>query len=163
MNQPQIVKITSVNNENQTVKTFTFPYEKTTIPGQFYMIWIPGVDEIPMSVSMIGKKEKSITFKVVGDATQALFQLQKGDHIGIRGPYGNGFTIQGHHHLFIGGGTGIAMMAPAVEYCLQHHDEVDIILGARTKEELFFIKRLQESSAQVHPATDDGSHGYKRY
>ena len=163
MNQPTIVPISSVKNENKTIKTLTFPYDKKTIPGQFFMIWIPRIDEIPMSVSMIEDVEKSITFKVVGDATQSLFQLEKGDQIGIRGPYGNGFKIDGNNHLFIGGGTGIAMMAPAVEYCLQYHESVDIIIGAKTKKELFFLKRLKNTSARVHPTTDDGSYGSKGY
>ena len=163
MDQPKIVSIISVVKENESIKTITFPWNKTTIPGQFFMVWIPSIDEIPMSVSMIDDDKKSITFKVVGDATDALYQLNNGDKIGIRGPYGNGFKIKGHHHLFIGGGTGIAMMAPAVKQCLQNHDIVDIILGAKTKNELFFISQLEDIGARVHLSTDDGSFGYKGY
>jgi len=64
-------------------------------PGQFYMIWIPGVDEIPMSVSYINKNIKGITFKKIGEATTALFNLKKSDKIGVRGPYGKGFKVDG--------------------------------------------------------------------
>jgi len=163
MDQPKIVPISSVIKENESIKTITFPWNKKTIPGQFFMIWIPSIDEIPMSVSMIEDDKKSITFKVVGDATHALYQLKKEDKIGIRGPYGNGFKIKGHYDLFIGGGTGIAMMGPAVKQCLHEHDSVDIILGAKTKDELFFIKQLEDMGARVHPTTDDGSFGYKGY
>ncbi|OYT28712.1 dihydroorotate dehydrogenase electron transfer subunit [Thermoplasmatales archaeon ex4572_165] len=163
MNQPEIVKIESIQNETDSIKTITFFYKLETIPGQFFMIWIPGIDEIPMSVSNINNDNKAITFRVVGDATKSLFNLKKHDLIGIRGPYGNGFSFHGNHHLFIGGGTGIAMIAPAVESCLLRDEPVDVILGAKTKDELFFIKRLQKTDANVHIATDDGSKGYKGY
>jgi hypothetical protein len=72
------------------------------------MIWIPTVDEIPMSVSCINQTIKGITFRDIGDATHALSKVQKGDKIGMRGPYGNGFTFKGKHPLFIGGGTGMS-------------------------------------------------------
>jgi len=163
MNQPVIVRISSVTVENDIIKTVSFPFPKKILPGQFFMIWIPGVDEIPMSVSVIDEEIKAFTFKAVGDATDTLFQMKKGDTIGIRGPYGNGFTFQGHHHLFIGGGTGIAMIAPAVEACLKRGDPVDVILGAKTKQELFFVKRMENSKATVHLASDDGSIGFKGF
>jgi len=163
MNIPEIVSIESIKSENKTIKTITFPYKKPTKPGQFFMIWIPGIDEIPMSVSQICSDEKAITFKVLGDATETLSTLKQHEKIGIRGPYGNGYTIRGNHHLFIGGGTGIASIAPAVEYCIQHHDTIDVILGAKTKEELFFVKRMQQTNATVHLSTDDGSEGFKGY
>jgi len=163
MNQPEIVKIKSIQNETETIKTITFAYKLETIPGQFFMIWIPGIDEIPMSVSNIHNDNKAITFKAVGDATNFLFDLKKNDFIGIRGPYGNGFSFHGKNHLFIGGGTGIAMIAPAVEACLLKDESVDVILGAKTKRELFFINRLKKTNANVHITTDDGSKGYKGY
>ena len=115
MNYPKGTEVLSTKIENKTVKTIKFKHKEKIFPGQFYMIWIPGVDEIPMSVSYIDKEIKGITFKTVGEATEALFKLKKGDKIGIRGPYGNGFKIQGKRALFIGGGTGIAMIAHAVE------------------------------------------------
>ena len=91
MNYPKIVEITEITKENQNVKTIKFKLLEKTTPGQFFMIWIPGVDEIPMSVSYIDKNVKGFTFRKVGEATDALFKLKKGDKIGIKGPYGNGF------------------------------------------------------------------------
>jgi dihydroorotate dehydrogenase electron transfer subunit len=163
MNQPHIVKIKTVKIENTSVKTIIFPYSKKTKPGQFFMIWIPGVDEIPMSVSMIQDEVKSITFKKIGDATTALFNLKENELIGIRGPYGNGFSFNRSDHLFIGGGTGIAMIASAVEACLNKSDSVNVIIGAKSKKELFFVKRLMNTKANVFIATDDGSEGFKGY
>ena len=110
MNIPTVTKILTSTNEARDIKTITFRYSQSVTPGQFFMIWIPGIDEIPMSVSKINKDIKGITFRKVGEATQALYQLKPGQKIGIRGPYGNGFTLTGKHLLFVGGGTGIAML-----------------------------------------------------
>ncbi len=78
------------------------------------MVWLPGVDEIPMSLSTIGDPS-SISIRVVGDATRALSQLKKGDKIGIRGPFGNGYTVKGKHPFLVGGGSGIASLTPLAE------------------------------------------------
>ena len=127
------------------------------------MIWIPGVDEIPMSVSYISKKQKAITFKVVGEATEALFKKTRQDNIGIRGPYGNGFSLKGDQILFVAGGTGIAMIAPAVEQTIQENKQISIIIGAKTKQDLFFVERLKKTGATVYVTTDDGSKGEKGF
>jgi len=160
MNSPQIVNIIKTKSETQTIKTITFNYPSKIEPGQFFMIWIPGIDEIPMSVSVIDKNIRGITFKQVGEATKALFNLKPGDKIGVRGPYGNGFKIKGKRILFIGGGTGIAMIAPAVEKAISKNITSDVILGVKSKDDLFFEKRLKEIGAKIHISTDDGSQGY---
>ena len=95
MNKPTIVPILKSIKETNDVKTFHFRYPVPIKPGQFYMIWIPGIDEIPMSVAYINKDVKGITFRTVGDATTALFSKNVGDKIGVRGPYGNGFKLKG--------------------------------------------------------------------
>ena len=100
---------------------------------------------------------KGITFRKIGDATQALYQLKKGDKIGIRGPYGNGFTLTGKRLLFVGGGTGIAMLAPVVEQARKKKLSSTVILGVKTKNELFFEDRFRRSGATVLVSTDDGS------
>jgi len=163
MNYPYITDIIDTKNETDDIKTIKFQHNKEIIPGQFYMIWIPGTDEIPMSVSIIEDEYKAITFKKIGEATNALYNLGKNDKIGIRGPYGNGFKIQGKKILMIAGGTGIAMMAPAVEYAIKKNIDTTIILGAKTKKELFFEKRIKKTGVKLHICTDDGSQGYKGF
>ena len=161
MNYPRIVKIIKTKKESSEIKTFTFQYPGKMVAGQFFMIWIPGVDEIPMSVSYIDGDVKSITFRRVGDATKALFNLKSGDKIGVRGPYGNGFKIKGKRILFVGGGTGVAMLAPAVEKAMSKNIPSDVILGVKNKNELFFEKQLKKCGAKLHVSTDDGSKGYR--
>jgi dihydroorotate dehydrogenase electron transfer subunit len=127
------------------------------------MIWIPGVDEVPMSVSSIKQDVKGITFRNIGDATQALYRLRKGDQIGVRGPYGNGFTLTGKRPLFVGGGTGIGMLVPLVEQARRKKLKSTVILGVKTKDELFFEDRFHQIGATVLVSTDDGSVGYQGF
>ncbi|HDM67088.1 MAG TPA: dihydroorotate dehydrogenase electron transfer subunit, partial [Thermoplasmatales archaeon] len=163
MNKPIVVTIEETKIENKDVKTLRFHYHRDVSPGQFFMIWIPGVDEIPLSSSFTRENLKGVTFKRVGEATRQLFKLDKGDKIGIRGPYGNGFKLFGEHILFVGGGTGIATITPAAEEALKMGIEATIILGVKTKDELFFEERLKENGAKVYIATDDGTRGYKGF
>jgi len=163
MNIPKITKILEVTNEAKNVKTITFRYPKEVKPGQFFMIWIPGVDEIPMSISHMDKDIKAVTFKKIGDATSALYQLKKGEHIGVRGPNGNGFKIHKKHILFVGGGTGVAALAPAVEQAIKNRSTATVIIGAKTADELFFEDKLKKYGATVLVSTDDGSKGFKGF
>jgi dihydroorotate dehydrogenase electron transfer subunit len=163
MNIPTITKILTSTTEATDIKTITFRYPGPVLPGQFFMIWIPGVDEIPMSVSEITKDVKAITFRKIGDATHALYHLKPSSKIGVRGPYGNGFKLTGEHLLFIGGGTGIAMLAPAVEQARKRKMKSTVIIGVKTKNELFFEDRLRRCGATVLVSTDDGSKGYKGF
>jgi len=163
MNYPLVTKIKEITNENNHIKTITFEHNKKITPGQFYMIWIPGVDEIPMSVSYIDKNIKGITFKKIGEATNALFNLKKDDKIGIRGPYGKGFKLNGKKLLFVGGGTGIAMLTPVIEEATKKKLNSKVIIGAKTKNELFFEKRIKETGAELFISTDDGTDGKKGF
>jgi len=163
MNIPTITTILTSTTEATNVKTITFRYPGPVLPGQFFMIWIPGVDEIPMSVSEITNDVKGITFRKIGDATHALYHLKPGSKIGVRGPYGNGFSLAGKHLLFVGGGTGIAMLAPAVEQARKRNLQSTVIIGVKTKNELFFEDRLRRFGATVLVSTDDGSKGHKGF
>lgn len=146
--------------ESHHTKSFYFKGGFHAEPGQFVMVWIPGVDEIPMGLSTIGDA-MGITVHRVGDATERMHLLKEGNRIGIRGPYGRGFTIQGRRLLVVGGGTGIASLMPAVELAITQKREVDVAIGARTKEELLFQERAIGIGAGVQLATDDGSMGFK--
>ena len=163
MNIPKITTILQVKTEVENVKTITFKYPIETKPGQFFMIWISGVDEIPMSASIIDKDVKGITFRKVGDATSALYKMNKGNQIGIRGPYGNSFELKGKHILFVGGGTGIATLAPAVKNAVKNKINATVVIGAKTKNELFFYNRLNLFGAKILVSTDDGSRGFKGF
>jgi dihydroorotate dehydrogenase electron transfer subunit len=131
------------------------------------MVWIAGVDEIPMSLSsMMESGYASITVRKVGDATEALHNKRVGDLIGLRGPYGNYFTSAGERKiLVVGGGTGIAALTPLIDELAPQGRALTVIIGANTKSEILFLNRIMKPSykanVKVMIATDDGTCGEK--
>jgi dihydroorotate dehydrogenase electron transfer subunit len=169
-----MVRIERITEENKDTKTIIFPFDRESKPGQFFMILIPGVDEIPMSISYKSEEYHGITFKKVGEATSELFNKKANEIIGVRGPLGNGFSLKGKRILFVGGGTGISAIAPAVEEAEKEGKQVLTIIGAKTKGELFFVERLngvervkevgrlmKDETKKTYISTDDGSAGYR--
>lgn len=156
---PSIVEVTEIVAECKDVKTYFFDHPHDAKPGQFYMVWIPGVDEIPLSASYLDDR-KGITVKFIGEATRAMDELSVGDRVGIRGPYGNCFERNELGRLLVvAGGIGIAPLAPAIETFAGEGADITLALGAVTASELLFIKRLKDSCT-LNIATDDGSRGY---
>ncbi|MEM2124536.1 MAG: dihydroorotate dehydrogenase electron transfer subunit [Methanolinea sp.] len=148
---PVPVRVTRVVRETPTVTTLVFNREFHFVPGQFVMVWVPGIDEVPMALS----SPSSITVQRVGDATTVLSSLCPGDSIGIRGPFGNGFPA-GRRMLAIAGGVGAAPILPAVVA----GGVEKILLGARSREELLFLENFA-SLSDLAVATDDGSLGHR--
>jgi len=151
----KIVEVCDIKNEGTNIKTIRFKHPPTSKPGQFIMVWLPGIDEIPMSLS----HANGITVDAVGDATNAIHALKIGSQIGIKGPYGNGFDLSANDFLLIGGGTGIAALTRAAEELSQSGKNLRIAIGARTASDLLFVERMK-SLGEVHIATDDGSSGH---
>lgn len=150
---PIVATIRGITEFSPDIRAFHLDQRIPFIPGQFVMVWIPGIDEVPMALS----SESSITVQRVGDATAALFRYLKGDQIGIRGPFGNGFSAHGKV-LAIAGGIGVAPLFP-----LARSGHVDtFLIGARTTAELVYIGELS-ACTDLHIATDDGSAGRKGY
>ena len=165
INRMRTVKILGIQTENCAVKTFTFKDNlcAKAQPGQFVMVWVPGVDEIPISLSGISSTGKtSITVHGVGDASNALNQKQKGDIIGIRGPFGNGFVASKGKVLVVGGGTGIGPLMPLTEQLVKCAKKVTVMSGVKDKDNLLFLERLNELCSCVDSkpvfTTEDGSY-----
>jgi dihydroorotate dehydrogenase electron transfer subunit len=164
-NQLRTTRILDVKTENPTVKTFTFKDKECVKaePGQFLMLWIPRVDEIPLSILDARKNgEVAVAVKKVGEATKALHSKKVGEVVGIRGPFGNSFTIKNGRILMVGGGSGIAPLLFLTKK-LASKTRLVFVMGAKTKEELMFIEELDElcSKGNVVAATEDGSYGVK--
>ena len=134
-------------------------------PGQYVMVWIPGIEEVPMSLSAINEEGIcSITVRPIGEATEALCSLRNGDKMGIRGPFGSGFKIQGDNPLLVAGGTGAASLAPLAWRLVNLGLEPTFILGARSKDQLLFKNKLSKIlKDKLYITTDDGSEGYNGY
>lgn len=148
--KPINATIMDIVEETPSVRTFVFDVDLGYVPGQYVMTWVRGVDEVPMSLSY----SDAITVQRVGDATTAMFNLGEGDSLGLRGPYGEGFTPR-DKILIIAGGVGAAPLAGLAEEA----DEALTLLGAKTASELVFEDRFTDAG-EVRVATDDGTKGY---
>ena len=157
------VRVTDVVRETPSTVTLRFPYEPPIDPGQFVMIWLPGEDELPMSVSYAGGVSKGVTIKGMGETSRRFQSVRPGDWVGIRGPYGNRFDPTVRRLLVVAGGSGAAVLAPAAEAVRARGGAVDVALGATTGPELLFRDRFAAMGAAVEVATDDGSEGTRGF
>jgi dihydroorotate dehydrogenase electron transfer subunit len=174
-NKPRVVKVLEIVRNTPTVKTLFFEDQPSTLakPGEFLMVWVADGGEIPMSVSIPHPVSgiPSITVRRVGKTSSQLFELEPGEKIGVRGPYGNGFLFDGlpmGRILLVGGGTGLAPLARFVfqRYKGFYKDigSFDFVIAARTKEELIFypeIDQIIRKPDELFASTDDGSFGFK--
>jgi dihydroorotate dehydrogenase electron transfer subunit len=119
------------------------------------MVWVPGVDEFPMSLSYLGERQ-AFTVELKGEGTKRMHEMKAGEKIGIRGPYGEGFSLSEGRSLFVAGGTGIVPLLPLIEMA---NGERTILLGSRSSELLLFEEELEGMDADVRISTDDGSKG----
>lgn len=166
----RIVQIDETIAETPTVKTLIF---KDTLsysaqPGQFLMVWIPRIEEIPMSV-MINSREgfAAVTIRKFGIGSTSLFERKKDDLIGVRGPYGNRFKLRKEYEkiLIIGGGTGLVPLLRLTSVAINKKIKCTIVMGARTKKEVLFEKltrsMIADTPSSLIVCTDDGSYGIK--
>ncbi|MDD1734640.1 MAG: dihydroorotate dehydrogenase electron transfer subunit [Methanothrix sp.] len=146
--------IQEVRSEAPLIRTFRLDRNLDPAPGQYAMLWIRGVDEIPMSFS----GPDIITVQSVGEATRALFRMSAGSSVGLRGPLGSGFVLRGKRILLIGGGVGTAPLAFLGEQAKGAGMSVVSLLGFRSREDLIFQDRF-EALGDTIITTDDGSLG----
>jgi dihydroorotate dehydrogenase electron transfer subunit len=163
------VRISEIVKETDTACTILFNTrisDLDILPGQFFMIWVPGVDEIPMSVSLWEPPRIGFTVLPVGEATESLVSLQPGNWLGIRGPFGSAFTLTSKRALVVGGGIGMAPLRPLVYKLLNNGAKVTLLIAAKSKEELVFLDEFSKVSAKdfvLRTSTDDGSSGFKGF
>lgn len=164
----RMVHINKIVKESSLVRSFFFRDALCAQgkPGQFVMIWLPGFDEIPMSISSASSGGLiSITVANVGEATKLLHQKKESDIIGVRGPFGNNFTPVKGDVLLIGGGTGVAPLVFLAEKLVELKARITFLLGAKTKEDLLLLSRvrrvLHESQSELVTSTEDGSYQCK--
>jgi len=170
INKVRVIPILEVRKETSTVESLVFQDYlcSRANPGQYAMVWIPGVDEIPLSLSMMGENELCrITVKKVGDATSALHKKIIGESIGVRGPYGTPFDLVKGNIIVIGGGTGMAPITPLLHRLLQIDCNVTLIVGYKDSSELLFYEEamglLRSGDHRLLIATEDGSHGFQGF
>jgi len=139
-------------------------------PGQFVIV-IPheNGERIPLTISDIVYQRQSvvIVFQVVGETTRQLAAMNEGDDLyTIVGPLGRPSELIEKHEkgelkrlLFVAGGVGIAPVFPQVKWAFRHGIPTDVIIGARSKDLLFYEDELRAVCHNLHIMTDDGSYG----
>ncbi|NTU41915.1 MAG: oxidoreductase [Nitrospirales bacterium] len=121
-------------------------------PGQFVMVSLFGIGEVPISISSSPTRRGSfeICVRAVGKVTHAMHRLEAGDEVGVRGPYGKGFPIrilEGNDLLIIAGGLGIAPLRSLIKYALDNRRDfgkVHILLGCKTPQDILFADEIGE-------------------
>lgn len=154
---PRPARLVRIRTENHRTKTFVLDAGVSARPGQFAMLWLPGLDEKPFS--LLDSDPLSFTIAAVGPFTRALHTLAPGDRLWFRGPFGAGFTPRGGDHLLVGGGYGAAPLLLLAREMLAGGGRVRVVLGARTADELLLVQAVRDAGAEVHVTTDDGSVG----
>ena len=125
-----------------------FPFEA----GQFNMLYVYGVGEIPISISGDPTHPRALvhTTREVGTVTRAMRKLKTGETIGVRGPYGTGWPIaeaEGNDIVLITGGIGLAPLRPVIYTVLarrERYGKMVLLYGARTPEDILFRKDLEK-------------------
>ena len=139
-------------------------------PGQFTMMYAPGIGEVPISISGMGPGLALVqTVRAVGAVTRALCACPPGRVIGLRGPYGTDWDVAsaaGDDLLIVAGGIGLAPLRGALLAALGHRERyrrVVLLVGARSPEELVFARELggwRRSGAEVVVTVDQAAAGW---
>ncbi len=158
-----MAKILEVREENPRMRTLFLDAAMKASPGQFAMLWIPGLNEKPLSFSYCGEGRVGFTVAKVGPFSEKLSQMKVGELVGVRGPFGNGFKPKWDRIAIVGGGCGAAPLGFLAEELARKGAKVSFVVGAKTKGELLFAERARSAGAEVLVCTDDGSEERKGF
>ena len=182
---PALASIDEVREEvsgERPIKTFRLSFQDenmqdafTFTPGQCVMVSVLGEGECMFAVSSSPTEREYLEVSVMklGKVTSALHECEPGDILGVRGPYGNGFDVdgwKGKHIVTVGGGIGQPPLRSLIRYVLDNrkdYGKLDIIYGARTsndlsyKEELFNLEK--GNGADVHLSIDVEEDGWTQF
>jgi NAD(P)H-flavin reductase len=120
------------------------------LPGQFSMLYVFGVGELPISISGDPQERGKLVYTVrsVGKTTHALVSCRPGDRVGVRGPFGKPWPLKparGKDLLVVAGGIGLAPLRPVIYYVLRHRADFGrlvVLYGARSPRDLLYQKQL---------------------
>ena len=142
--------------------------ESSFQPGQFSMLWVYGVGELPISISGDpGRQDRLVyTVRSVGKATNAFVSRKPGAGIGVRGPFGTGWPVdmaRGRDLVIVAGGIGLAPLRPVIYHVLSNradYDRLVLLYGARSPRDLLYRKELaswaRQRDTQVLTTVDYG-------
>ncbi len=141
--------------------------------GQFNMLYMFGIGEVPISCSgnPLDPAPLTHTVRAAGAATRAICALKRGQSVGVRGPFGAGWPLdraEGKDVVLIAGGIGLAPLRPAVHQIIGHRERygrVTLLVGARTPADLLYESQLKEWRGHfdlaVHVTVDAAANGWR--
>ncbi len=154
---PRTYRVQRVRRE--IADTFTLELEPSDggdippfAPGQFNMLYVFGVGEIPISISGDPARRTRLvhTTRAVGAVSKAMAELRAGDTLGVRGPFGSHWPVgqaEGKDLVIVAGGIGLAPLRPAMYQALAHRErfgKVALLYGARTPAEMLYRSQLEQ-------------------
>lgn len=165
-----------VRKKQLSENTYSMEFEadriaSSCLPGQFVIVVSDEYAErIPLTIADYDRDKGTITVAVqaVGDSTKKLGKFDEGDEVrDLVGPLGHPSDLTNTpieelkkmDMIFIGGGLGIAPVYPQVRWLHEHGVQADVIMGARTKDLIFWEDKMREVAENVYVTTDDGSYG----
>jgi len=157
----QTARIGRIIQESEKVRTFELNTRLLCEPGQFLMVWIPGVGERPMSIG--NNDPLTISVANVGKVSSELHKLAPGDLLSFRGPLGKGFRVQESWEriLVVGGGYGVVPLLFLARMATSNNVQTLAVIGARTKEDIIYEGKMYAVTAETFITTDDGTAGVK--
>ena len=125
-----------------------FPFK----PGQFNMLYMYGIGEVPISISGDPSEDTKIvhTIRAYGMVTNKMMALKQGDNVGVRGPFGKHWPIEdlaGHDIVIAAGGIGLAPLRPVLYHILSHrgkYGKVTLLYGERTPGDLLYRRQIEQ-------------------
>ena len=156
---PVPARILHIKDENFNTYTIRLAIEDETFrnryrwsPGQFNMLYAPGVGEAAISISSDPENPSELehTIRVVGSVTRAIKKVGEGGVIGLRGPFGTSWPtegIKGKNVVMVAGGIGLAPIRPMVYWLLHHRQHcrrVVLLYGCRSPEDRVFARELED-------------------
>ena len=155
---PEIATIEEIKDEIVDVKTFYLRFDNKEIDGnfkiksgQFILCTVFGAGEFAVSLPPSPENDRfHITVRKIGKVTDALHDLEVGDKVGVRGPFGNGFPfeeIKGKNVIYVAGGIGLIPLRSSIVHVLQHRNEFGRILllyGSRSPQDLMYQYMLEQ-------------------
>lgn len=154
---PQSYRVQRARREIRDTFTLELVPEKgaaglSFAPGQFTMLYVFGVGEVPISMSGDPARPQTLvhTVRAVGTVTQALQRLKRGDVVGVRGPFGSSWPLEearGNDVVLLAGGLGLAPLRPALYSLLSQRDKygrIILLYGARTPQDILYARELEQ-------------------
>jgi len=162
----QTFKIEKIKKIGDDLIQIQFDKELKNKPGQFVFTWLPNPErnraEKPFST--VTSNPLTILVRKVGNHTSHIYNLNVGDTVKIRGPYGNHFPIiQNQPYFLIGGGTGIAPISFLAEELNKLENKPTTFYGCSDESQIALKDKLEKNSKELFIATDNGSYGYNGF